>query len=592
MFKFRHHSLQMEPFIMGTLLIVFTVIRLLIIPLLLLLAFTDHPNFFIALFISTVILGLTDEIIARINNLFNTTRSRICSWSDFITFIVIIIGIWVLWPELLYTEYPFLIIILIGLFVPIIIGYFKYSRFTSYHTWTTRISVILVMSGVVLRLLGGPKWLFEFSIPLYLFARMEEVAITAILPDWVFNIPSLWNAIYLERQRAEADKVKAEEKLRTVLTNIDDGYFELDIKGNLIFFNPTLCKYMGYTEQELLGMNNREFMTEEMAAKVYEVFNKVYQTGKPSLGSDWTIITKTGKIRHFESSVSLLHNSKGEPVGFRCIGRDITDRKNAEEAARMHQEQLYQASKMVALGTLVSEVAHEINNPNHFIMLNTPILREAWEGILPILNEYYRENGEFTVAGMDYTVMKSKIPLLLAGIEAGSNNILKIIQDLKEYVKKDLTGYDNDVDLNKIVESSLSLISHMIQKSTKYFFVSYDEKLPCIKGNFQRLEQVVINLVQNACQALKDREKAIRLTTSFEKSRGCVILLVEDEGIGIPEKNLPTIMDPFFTTKQDKDSLGLGLSITKRIIEEHGAKIIIESEEGKGTKIEVAFPVI
>jgi PAS domain S-box-containing protein len=581
----------MEPFIMKVLLIGFTVVRLLIIPILLLSAFAGKEQIFIGFFISTVILGLIDEIIARKVNLFTVTRSRLCSWSDFITFIVIIICAWVLRYDLIKQEALFLVVLLIGLFTPIIIGYIKYSRLTSYHTWMSRISLILVACGVVLLFQEGSNWLFEFSIPLYIFAQMEQVAITAILPDWEFNVPSLWHAVNIERQRVEEARIKAEEKLRTVLANIDDGYFECDIKGNFTFFNPILCKTMGYTEQELLGMNNREFMTEEMAEKVYQVFNKVYQTGKPSFGSDWSIITKSGEIIYFEASVSLLRNSKGEPVGFRCIGRNITDRKHAEEAARMHQEQLYQASKMIALGTLVSGVAHEINNPNNFIMLNTPILREAWEGILPILNEYYKENGDFTLAGVDYTEMKDKIPILLSGIEAGSNNILKIIQDLKEYVKKDSMGFNNDVDLNKIVESSLSLISNMIQKSTKHFFVNYDENIPCIKGSFQRLEQVVINLVQNACQALQDNEKAIRLTTTYDRLRDCVILIVEDEGVGILEKNLATIMDPFFTTKQDKDGLGLGLSITKRIIEEHGGKIIFESEEGKGTKIEVSLPV-
>jgi signal transduction histidine kinase len=97
--------------------------------------------------------------------------------------------------------------------------------------------------------------------------------------------------------------------------------------------------------------------------------------------------------------------------------------------------------------------------------------------------------------------------------------------------------------------------------------------------------------VQNACQSLADKEKAIRLTTAFERAKGGVILIVEDEGVGIPEKNLATIMDPFFTTKQDKGGMGLGLSITKRIIEEHGGRIRFESEEGKGTKIEVSLPV-
>jgi PAS domain S-box-containing protein len=515
---------------------------------------------------------------------------------------VIIVGIFILWPNLLKQEVPFLFVVLIGLFVPIIIGYYKYSRLTSYHTWMTRISLILVASSVVLILLTTPEGrdqvierhfllFLEFSISLYIFARMEEVSITAILPDWEFNVPSLWHAINIERQRAEEARIKAEEKLRTVLTNIDDGFFETDIKGNFTFVNPTLSKHMGYTEQELLGMNNRDYMTEEMAKQVYQVFNEIYRTGKSSFISECSVVTKTGEIRYFEASISLIRDSKGEPVGFRCIGRDITDRKYAEEAARIHQEQLYQASKMVALGTLVSGVAHEINNPNNFIRLNTPILREAWEGVQPILSEYYKENGDFTLAGMEYSEMMEKIPLLLSGIEAGSNNILKIIQDLKEYVKKDSTGFNNEVNLNKVVESSLSIISNMIQKSTKHFFVKYDENIQSIKGNFQRLEQVVINLVQNACQALQDKEEAIRLTTTYDSFRDCVTLIVEDEGIGIPESNLTTIMDPFFTTKQDKDGLGLGLSITKRIIEEHSGNIVFQSQEGKGTKIEVSFPL-
>lgn len=576
---------------MKTLLNTFTFIRLLIIPFLLLFAFKDYPKIFIVFFVTTIILGLADDILARKYNLFTLTRSRLCSWSDFITFIVIIICIRVLWPDYFAEETLFLVIVLVGYFTPNIIGYLKYRHLTCYHTWLTRISLLLITSGAVALFLGYSNNLLEFSIPVFLFAQMEEMAIIAILPDWEFNVPSLWHAINIERQRAEEERIKSEEKLRTILTNIDDGYFELDIKGNLIFFNPVLSKLMGYTEQELLGMNNREFMTEEMVKKVYQVFNKVYQTGESTFGSDWTIISKTGELIYFESSVSLLRNSKGEPVGFRCIGRDITERKNAEEAARIHHEQLYQASKMVALGTLVSGVAHEINNPNNFIMLNTPLLREAWEGILPILNDYYKENGDFILAGMDYTVMREKIPLLLSGIEAGSNNILKIIQDLKEYVKKDSTGCDNDVNLNKVVNLSLSLLSSMIKKSTKHFIVNYDENIQKIKGNFQRLEQVVINLVQNACQALTDKEQAICVSTAFDKISGCVTLIVEDEGIGIPEKNLEFITDPFFTTKQDKDGLGLGLSITKKIIEEHGGKIRFESEEGKGTRIEVSFNV-
>jgi polar amino acid transport system substrate-binding protein len=210
--------------------------------------------------------------------------------------------------------------------------------------------------------------------------------------------------------------------------------------------------------------------------------------------------------------------------------------------------------------------------------------------MLPILDEYYRENGDFTLAGMDYATMREKIPLLLSGIENGSSRIMQIVQDLKNFVKKDSTGLNNDVALNRVVDSALSLISNMLQKCTGKFSVSYGKDIPSIKGNFQRLEQIVINLVQNACQSLPDRDRAIRVSTGYDRERGCVVLIVEDEGIGISEENLARITDPFFTTKQDIGGLGLGLSISRRIIEEHHGKICFESQVGRGTMVEVCIP--
>lgn len=584
-------SPQGEPSQMDILLIIFTVIRIIIIPLLLFFAFTDRQTAFLIFFMSVMIIGLSDDILTRRYDLFALTRSRICSWCDFITFMVVIACTWVLWPELIRREFLFLVIIIAGFFIPIILGYLKYSRLISYHTWTTRISLILVGIGALTLFLGGPEWPLIFAIPVFIFSEVEEIFITAILPEWKFNVPSLWHAIALERERAKKEEIRAKEMLRAVLTDIDEGYYELDLKGNLTFFNPTLSKRLGYSEQELTGMNSKQLMTEEMLKRVNITFREVYQTGKPSFGSDWEVLTKDGETRYFEASVSLLCNSKGEPVGYRCIGRDITDRKDAEEAERIHQQQLYHAGKMVALGTLVSGVAHEINNPNNFIMLNAPVLKEALDGMLPILDEYYRENGDFSLAGMEYSTIREKLPLLLSGIENGSSRIKQIVQDLKNFVKKDSTGLDNDVDLNRVVKSALSLISNMIQKSTKRFSVRYESDLPYIKGNFQRLEQIVINLVQNACQALPDSEKAIRLATCFDRERDQVTLVVEDEGIGISKENLERITDSFFTTKQDSGGLGLGLSISRRIIEEHNGKMTFQSREGKGTRVEVSLPV-
>jgi PAS domain S-box-containing protein len=575
---------------MGIFLYFLTVAKILMTLLLVYYTVIGNRTGYMVFIIAIMTIGFVDDCLSRKYNLFSLLRARICTWTDFITFPIIVGGAWILWPLVIQEEVTFLLILVLSFYVPKILGFVKYSRLTSYHTWLTRISSILLGIMAILLFIGGPMWPFQIAISLYLCGRMEEAAITAILPEWELNVPTLLHAVSIQRGREEADKEKAEVKLRLVLANISECYFEVNIKGDFTFFNQTLCKYLGYKEHELLGMNNRQIMPEEMAKKAYELFNEVYRTGKPLFASDWEIYTKQGAVIYFEAFVSLLRDSKGVPIGFRGIGRDITDRKKAEASERAHQEKLYHASKMVALGALVSGVAHEINNPNNFIKLNTPILREAWESVLPILDEYFRENGEFAIAGMDYTAMSKKIPTLLEGIEAGSDSIKKIVQDLKFYVRDDTPGYDGNIDLNKVVESSLSLISNMIHRSTRQFTVHYGQDLPNIKGNFQRLEQVIINLVQNACQALPDNSRAITLSTETGNGSKQVKFSVKDDGTGIPKEILPKITDQFFTTKKDEGGLGLGLSISKQIIEEHNGTMIFESEEGTGTTVEVVLP--
>ena len=135
----------------------------------------------------------------------------------------------------------------------------------------------------------------------------------------------------------------------------------------------------------------------------------------------------------------------------------------------MNQEQLFQASKMVALGTLVSGVAHEINNPNNFIMLNTPILREAWESTLPILEAHYKEHGDFLVGGMNYSTLREKAPLLFTGILDGSKRIMQIVQDLKSFIRKDISDMNQEVDINAVLESCLSLISNLQKPSNNLY---------------------------------------------------------------------------------------------------------------------------
>jgi PAS domain S-box-containing protein/putative nucleotidyltransferase with HDIG domain len=146
-----------------------------------------------------------------------------------------------------------------------------------------------------------------------------------------------------ERKQAKDALRQSEEKYRTILEDIQEGYFEVDFAGNFTFFNDSLSRYFGYSKEELMGMNYRQYTEKEHSKELFQVFNKVYSTGEPTEGFNWQIIRKDGTKRYVEASVSLKKDSSGKPVGFRGIARDITERKQAEET--LWQEQ--QFSKIV-----------------------------------------------------------------------------------------------------------------------------------------------------------------------------------------------------------------------------------------------------
>jgi len=568
-----------------------SLLRLFIVPVLLYAAWVDKTTLFLILFSCLLLLSLADGFVARKLKQVTEFGAELDSWGAFAAYSVVPICALMLWPELVRREATFVIAALVFYFVPATLGLLKYGHLTSYHSWSAKFSAVVMGGTVFLAFMEGPSWPFRFATPFLILSGIEEIFMTAILPHWHANVPSLRHAMAIERNEVEKALQESEKKYRTLLANIEDGYWELDLAGNFTFFNPPVCKYMGYSEDELLGMNNRQFMNEEQAKRAYNIFNKVYQTGRTRWARDWEVIRKDGGKEYFESSNSLMRDAKEEPVGFRCFGRDTTERKRAEEQARLHQEQLFQASKMVALGTLVSGVAHDINNPNNFIMLNTPLLKEAWEEAMPILEEYYEENGDFSIGGMNFTEMRESIPGLFAGITDGSQRIQHIVDDLRNFVRKSTPDMTEPINVNAVLKSSISLLSSLIGNSTNRFVVEYGKDLPKLTGSSHRLEQVLINLIQNACQALPDPDKGIVVSTSFDELQNNIVIRVEDEGAGIPSESLPYVTDTFFTTKYGSGGIGLGLSISSKIVEEHNGKMTFTSELEKGTKVEVVLPI-
>jgi PAS domain S-box-containing protein len=402
-----------------------------------------------------------------------------------------------------------------------------------------------------------------------------------------------------ERRRAQEALQRSEAIYREAIENAAGVPYRLIYKNNNYdFVGAGIAPLLGYAPEEFTYELLRRIVREVVIVEPgihYDLLEYVraFQEGKvDQYRVDLHLQTRGGEFKWVsDCSVPIRDQQTGELVGSLGILQDITKRKQVEEQARIQQEQLIQADKMVSLGTLVSGVAHEINNPNNFIMLNAPTLHESWQSIEPLLDAYYRENGDFLVGGLNYSEMKTNIPVLFSGILEGAKRIRNIVQELRDFSRQDPGFYQENVNVNAAVNSALLLISSMIRKSTDRFEVALDETLPPIRGNFQRLEQVLINLIQNACQALPDRRRGIRLTTAYNAHARSIVIQVRDEGVGIPRENLKNIVDPFFTTKRDVGGVGLGLSISTSIVKQHGGVLEIASQPEQGTTATITLPI-
>jgi polar amino acid transport system substrate-binding protein len=273
------------------------------------------------------------------------------------------------------------------------------------------------------------------------------------------------------------------------------------------------------------------------------------------------------------------------------LTREIAERKHAEEELRLHQQQLVQADKLAALGVLVSGVAHEINNPTGLILLDVPILKRAHADMARILQEHYNAEGDFTVGGIPYTEMREEIPRILDEMQEGAQRIKRIVNDLKDFARRDDLADKARLDLNEVVRTALRLVDPTVRKATTSLRTDFEEHLPPVWGNAQRIEQVVVNLVLNACQALPDPERGISLTTRFNRATSRVLLIVRDEGVGIDGENLSRLTDPFFTTKRESGGTGLGLSVSDGIVKDHGGQLTFDSTPGAGTTVTLSLPV-
>jgi two-component system, cell cycle sensor histidine kinase and response regulator CckA len=380
---------------------------------------------------------------------------------------------------------------------------------------------------------------------------------------------------YTVNKRKAADDAlrESEEKYRTILESIEEGCFETDINGNLTFFSNPFLKILGYSRDELSGANTAGYTSPDTAAKMERVTARLRETGRPENVADYDVLCKDGSSLSLELSVSLLKDQDGQPMGYRGVLRDVSERKIAEEEKHRLETQLQQAQKMESIGTLAGGIAHDFNNILMGIQGNASLMLLKIESDHP-------------------TYEKIK-------------NIEKYVQNGTELTKQ-LLGFARRgkyliiaTDLNEIIDKSSSLFART--KKEIRVHTELREDLWTAEVDRGQIEQVLLNLYVNAWQAMTNggdlylQTENIILDRSYVKPYKVepgryVKISVSDTGVGIDKETQERIFEPFFTTKEMGRGTGLGLASVYGIIKSHGGYINVYSEKDKGTVFTIYLP--
>jgi len=386
--------------------------------------------------------------------------------------------------------------------------------------------------------------------------------------------------------RARAALRESEERFRQIFEQSEDAIVLISPQSNAIIdVNPTAERTFKKRKQEFLAGGLSVLCDPKGYQQLAAAIDQIVQGSSPGLIERFECLLAPGEV-HILSFHGKMIPLQGSDVIFTTF-RDITTRIRLEEQAQEIQARLIQTNRMTSLGTMVSSVAHEINNPNNFLLMNAVILKRAWDDIAPVIEEHFYRHGDFPVAQSTWSEARTFLPEALEGIQQGALRISTIVGDLKEFGRDDHFNQHAVADVNAVVQLSASILSHHISSSTQNFKLDLVEGLPLARGSARQLEQVVINLIQNALLALPDARHGVRVATGLDPHSGQLLIHVSDEGSGIPAEIAARIMEPFFTTRLERGGTGLGLAISSSIVKEHGGSIEFSSEPGQGTTFTV-----
>ncbi len=423
-----------------------------------------------------------------------------------------------------------------------------------------RFTVVLPMSSAERRL----RWLRVCGFPVR-EAGCELSRIVGFIED------------VTEHKLAEDALRDSEAKLRTLFNHSPDLIFTVDGEANILLTNRPLPYPVGGAGEKRSELVLPPDVRGAYLQKLRQVF-------------------ASGRIEHFQykSSDATWWEIRMVPISSAAVATavmaamvvitDITENRKL-------QWQAIRSARLASLGVLSAGIAHEINNPNHAILANAPLLARIWQDALPILNEYEQEQGSFQLAGLSFEQARQTISRGMSDIADNAKRIQKIVDNLKHLGKQDRGHMDELADLRKILNAVVTLLDARIRKHTDAFTLELPETLPMVRGNVQQLEQVFINVMVNALESLPDRSCSVKVSARPEGAGSRVVVQVEDQGKGIADDVMAQIGEPFFTTKADSGGTGLGLSISSSIVEKHGGVIRFEPNNHPGTTVSIDLPV-
>ena len=358
----------------------------------------------------------------------------------------------------------------------------------------------------------------------------------------------------------------SEKQYRSLINGAMDLIFMVNVHYEFTMMNDAALLLVGTNLSSVLGKKPKDVLPKDLADKIRKGVKAVFRTGKPN--TDETSVKFFGESLYFQTNLSPVRDESGKIIEIVGIARDVSSKIKLEEDLKKQEQHSIQSSKMAALGEIATGVAHELNQPLNHLRLTLTMNQMELERDNPDLN---------------------KISKMMTDSIKDMERAEKIIKHLRNFGRSEPVNDLVDVDVHKVLEESKMLFAQNLQDNNVQLVLSLDAMNSVIMGGFNRLEQVVLNLVSNAKDAVAETKKPKIIIRTYNEDT-FFILEVEDNGEGIKEEYFDQIFTPFFTTKELGKGTGIGLSISYGIIKSFDGDIIAKNAAKKGAILQVKLP--